>query len=545
MHAISATLHRAPPAARPRVRWQPYASSAFSTTTLSTPVSPSNSLPKSPSTSVTSPPPTSSSKSDLDRPRPTHNILVSTLTPAKDSLRENPKTKVALCLVEQTVRSLCDIWRPQDIPAPFATPFPLAQQEIGGNASQLPTPPITPSTSLTSVAAQCAKQVHQLPLGFKTDTNMIAAQHNLLKGFVHEVLRRSRTSGCVLQAALCYLEAVRTKIPKASEQCSDDQGHQQAIHEARPSPCEQDLSESSSKQGIDNDDSTIPTVRISDSDAIPGTCDSFQDPVMISPSTSSESLSPLLCPRRTFLASLILASKFMQDKCYSNRAWAKLSGLPPREISRCERALGEALEWRLWVGKPVAIMTSPSTIQRPVARSQSAGSLTSQPLARTSPVPSMLPQGIPSQGLVAPLGRGLRRAHTQPVGQLCTPLPAVVSQDGLDRHHVFVPEVAPSIMEHPPAAVPAPTLCPPSPPTPGLSYSPTSTASSSGSSGELTVQMTSFLDDSVSLSQDIGQWPDGPDMGNVGIPVCVGLEATKVVSLAVPQLEVDISPSTW
>jgi len=39
--------------------------------------------------------------------------------------------------------------------------------------------------------------------------------------------------------------------------------------------------------------------------------------------------SPLLCPRRTFLAALILASKFIQDKCYSNRAWAKLSGLPP------------------------------------------------------------------------------------------------------------------------------------------------------------------------------------------------------------------------
>ncbi|KIO09896.1 hypothetical protein M404DRAFT_63777, partial [Pisolithus tinctorius Marx 270] len=52
-----------------------------------------------------------------------------------------------------------------------------------------------------------------------------------------------------------------------------------------------------------------------------------------------------------FLASLILASKFMQDRCYSNRAWAKLSGLSPREIGRCERALGEALEWRLWVGK--------------------------------------------------------------------------------------------------------------------------------------------------------------------------------------------------
>ncbi|KAJ7159185.1 hypothetical protein C8R43DRAFT_869878 [Mycena crocata] len=30
--------------------------------------------------------------------------------------------------------------------------------------------------------------------------------------------------------------------------------------------------------------------------------------------------------QRAFLASLIPASKFTQDKCYSNRAWAKLSG---------------------------------------------------------------------------------------------------------------------------------------------------------------------------------------------------------------------------
>jgi hypothetical protein len=69
--------------------------------------------------------------------------------------------------------------------------------------------------------------------------------------------------------------------------------------------------------------------------------------------------SPLLCPRRAFLASLILASKFTQDKCYSNRAWAKLAGLPAREIGRCERALGEALEWRLWVGKMPAYCVLP------------------------------------------------------------------------------------------------------------------------------------------------------------------------------------------
>ncbi|KAH6873867.1 hypothetical protein BKA70DRAFT_1043382, partial [Coprinopsis sp. MPI-PUGE-AT-0042] len=55
------------------------------------------------------------------------------------------------------------------------------------------------------------------------------------------------------------------------------------------------------------------------------------------------------CPRRSFLAALILASKFMQDKCYSNRAWANSLVSPPREIGRRERALSNALDWRLWV----------------------------------------------------------------------------------------------------------------------------------------------------------------------------------------------------
>ncbi|KAJ7740062.1 hypothetical protein DFH07DRAFT_683557, partial [Mycena maculata] len=55
------------------------------------------------------------------------------------------------------------------------------------------------------------------------------------------------------------------------------------------------------------------------------------------------------CPRRAFLISLILASKFTQDQCYSNRAWVKFSGMSAREICRCERALGDALDWHLWV----------------------------------------------------------------------------------------------------------------------------------------------------------------------------------------------------
>jgi hypothetical protein len=53
---------------------------------------------------------------------------------------------------------------------------------------------------------------------------------------------------------------------------------------------------------------------------------------------------PPLCPHRTFLASLIVASKFTWDRCFSNNAWAELSELPPREIGRCEWVLSDALE---------------------------------------------------------------------------------------------------------------------------------------------------------------------------------------------------------
>ncbi|KAJ7291325.1 hypothetical protein C8J57DRAFT_1704964 [Mycena rebaudengoi] len=35
--------------------------------------------------------------------------------------------------------------------------------------------------------------------------------------------------------------------------------------------------------------------------------------------------------------------QFTQDKCYSNCAWAKLSGLPARDIGRCEHALGDTV----------------------------------------------------------------------------------------------------------------------------------------------------------------------------------------------------------
>jgi len=67
---------------------------------------------------------------------------------------------------------------------------------------------------------------------------------------------------------------------------------------------------------------------------------------------SSAMDSPLLDPRRVYLAAIILASKFLLDRTYTNKTWAGVSGLEALEVGRCERALAEALQWRLWIGGP-------------------------------------------------------------------------------------------------------------------------------------------------------------------------------------------------
>ncbi|KAJ7069502.1 hypothetical protein C8F01DRAFT_1226824 [Mycena amicta] len=49
-----------------------------------------------------------------------------------------------------------------------------------------------------------------------------------MKGFVHEVLRRSHTSGSVLQTALCYLEAIRPRV-QTCQQGAVWRGHIHAV----------------------------------------------------------------------------------------------------------------------------------------------------------------------------------------------------------------------------------------------------------------------------------------------------------------------------
>jgi hypothetical protein len=112
-----------------------------------------------------------------------------------------------------------------------------------------------------------------------------------LRTFIQETLRRSRTSYSTLQVALYYLVLVRPHVPDYD--FTMEQGDD--CHASRA----------------------------------------------------------LQCGRRMFLAALILASKYLQDRNYSARAWSKISGLNTQEINENEMAFLLAVNWKLHISEEV------------------------------------------------------------------------------------------------------------------------------------------------------------------------------------------------
>ncbi|GAC72345.1 hypothetical protein PANT_7d00057 [Moesziomyces antarcticus T-34] len=131
-----------------------------------------------------------------------------------------------------------------------------------------------------------------------------------LQVFVRETLRRGRASCSTLQAALLY--CVRL----------GDAAKQSAQHT---------LKESTRAVGVQvsvETDAASPMLGM-----------------------SKEELCLIRCPRRMFLASIMVASKFVQDRTYSNRAWSKISGLPVKDLGKLERALLKAIDYRLVISE--------------------------------------------------------------------------------------------------------------------------------------------------------------------------------------------------
>lgn len=112
-----------------------------------------------------------------------------------------------------------------------------------------------------------------------------------LRTFIQETLRRSRTSYSTLQVALYYLVKIRPHVPK----------HDFTMEQPRDNACSRAMQ----------------------------------------------------CGRRMFLAALILASKYLQDRNYSARAWSKISGLQTQEINQNEMMFLQAVDWKLHVPESI------------------------------------------------------------------------------------------------------------------------------------------------------------------------------------------------
>ncbi|KAK5704614.1 TAT-binding protein-like protein 7, AAA ATPase [Elasticomyces elasticus] len=60
----------------------------------------------------------------------------------------------------------------------------------------------------------------------------------------------------------------------------------------------------------------------------------------------------LMCGRSMFLAVLVQASKYLQDRNYTARAWSMVSRFPVREINTNERTFLRTVCWYLHIAEP-------------------------------------------------------------------------------------------------------------------------------------------------------------------------------------------------
>lgn len=130
-------------------------------------------------------------------------------------------------------------------------------------------------------------------------SHSVLGDKGTLRWFLVELLRRSRASASVVQLALHYLSQARSPVGEILRQ--------------------------KFKSGVARDGT-------GQDDELKG---------------NGNEDSPLLDPRRLLLAALMLSTKLLHDHAPNNRAWARVCGLPPRDVGACERALGQALGWKL------------------------------------------------------------------------------------------------------------------------------------------------------------------------------------------------------
>ncbi|GAA5975891.1 hypothetical protein JCM11641_002830 [Rhodosporidiobolus odoratus] len=246
-----------------------------------------------------------------------------------------------------------------------------------------------------------------------------------LQWFVKEVLRRSRTSCSTLQLALYYLHNSRRKIRQKVADAASSRRHLEA--ELRAVKQQADAAKSASSP-YSAGAASYPSPPHSPQD-VSATTASVAAVASLSGRFAElleEQNSPVLCGRRMFLAALISASKYLQDRNYSNRAWAKISGLTVTEINGNEREFLKLVGFQLhlraedfkkWTDRLHTLTSTASASSSPLPTAQPSPSLLARhglsrssseyvPAATSAPLSTTRPTTAPTAVQRLALSRG-------------------------------------------------------------------------------------------------------------------------------------------
>lgn len=246
-----------------------------------------------------------------------------------------------------------------------------------------------------------------------------------LQNFVKEVLRRSRTSCSTLQLALYYLHKSRRGIREAVSRAEASRDEivrlEQELAECkrRAAAAPEDSYPSPPQSPSEHHQAEV----VAQAHAVHASAVAAELGERFTALVAAQN-SPVLCGRRMFLAALISASKYLQDRNYSNRAWAKISGLPVGEINGNERAFLKVVDFKLhlpaeefqrWTER-LAALASPATSPVDAAPTQSSSSRLSRSAstyASLSPQQVQLAAGLRANGpLTASARQALSRGHS-------------------------------------------------------------------------------------------------------------------------------------
>ncbi|ORX44261.1 hypothetical protein DM01DRAFT_1295400 [Hesseltinella vesiculosa] len=158
----------------------------------------------------------------------------------------------------------------------------------------------------------------------------------------------------------------------------------------------------------------------------------------------------IACGRRMFLAALICAHKFLQDKTYKNSAWSKVSGLHVSEINHAEKLMLQLLDYHLHVKK--------ETYDQWVSMLQTH---IQTPVPRISPPPSPTYGHLPHHSLSTPASTPPHLVHSSSPDSASSSCSTPLNAPMAALHAKFLPAALTSVALGMPTPVEAHNTSPP------------------------------------------------------------------------------------